>query len=208
MTETRYRIIDPFLLSPRDGYKILVSSVVPRPIAWISTRGKDGSINLAPYSFFNAVGGNPPTVIFSAGNRRGSLKDTVRNIAETGEFVIHIVNRPLAEKMNITSGDYSYGVSEFEKAGLGLASSELVSVPRVAEAPIAMEAKLLKLIDVPEAGYTLVLGRIVLFHVREGLMRSNGTVDPVKLDPIARLGADEYMEAGKIFEMARPSVAG
>src|SRR5438552_7631164 len=106
--------ITPTDLHPRDAYRLLISIVVPRPIAWVSSVGADGTLNLAPFSFFNAVGGTPPTVMVSIGRRAGQPKDTLRNVQETGEFVVHIVERALAEAMNRTSGEYEYDVDEFE----------------------------------------------------------------------------------------------
>ncbi|HYO50322.1 MAG TPA: flavin reductase family protein, partial [Chloroflexia bacterium] len=106
--------IAPTDLHPRDAYRLFISVVVPRPIAWVSSIGADGSLNLAPFSFFNGVGGTPPTIMVSVGQRAGVPKDTLRNVRETGEFVVHIVNEEFAERMNVTSGEWSYDVNEFD----------------------------------------------------------------------------------------------
>ena len=193
-------------LDPREIYRLLISVVVPRPIGWISTMGADGTLNLAPFSFFNAVGGNPPTVMFSVNRRKGVPKDTLRNAQETGEFVVNIVDETLAQAMNTTSGEWAYEVNEFEMANLTTACSMDVRPPRVAKAAIAMEAKVTQIIPVNETTYTLILGRVLRFHIRDGLLRPNGLVDASLLRPIARLGGDEYAMLGSVFEMPRPKV--
>ena len=196
--------IVPTDLDPREAYRLLISAVVPRPIGWTSTVGADGSINLAPFSFFNAVGGNPPTVLISIGQRQGNPKDTLRNARETGEFVINIVNAELAEAMNQTSGEWAYDVNEFDRAGVTPATSIDVRPPRVAEAPIALECKVTQIVPVIDTTYTLILGRVLRFHIRSDLLRSNGLVDALRLEPVARLSGDEYATIGRVFEMKRP----
>ncbi|MDW8325683.1 MAG: flavin reductase family protein [Anaerolineales bacterium] len=197
--------IFPQDLQPRDVYRLLISIVVPRPIAWVSSLGADGSLNLAPFSFFNAVAGNPPTVMFSVGQRQGVPKDTLRNVRETGEFVLNVVDEALAEKMNLTSGEYAYEVNEFERAGLTPLASMLVKPPRVAEAAVTMECRATQIVPVQDTTYTMVLGQVQVFHVREGLLRPNGAVDATLLKPVARLSGDEYATLGTVFEMKRPS---
>jgi len=198
--------IVPDELHPSDAYRLMISVVVPRPIAWVSTLGADGTLNLAPFSFFTGVGGAPPTIMFSVGQRAGRPKDTLRNIQETGEFVLNVVDEALAAQMNVTSGEWSYDVNEFERAGLTTALSVDVRPPRVAAAPIAIEARATQLVPVNETSYTLVLGRILRYHIREGLLRPNGLVDALLLKPLARLGGDEYATIGGVFSMARPAV--
>jgi flavin reductase (DIM6/NTAB) family NADH-FMN oxidoreductase RutF len=193
-------------LDPRDAYRLLISVVVPRPIGWISSRSAEGQANLAPFSFFNAVAGPPPTVMVSVSQRGGGAKDTLRNVEETREFVAHIVERRLAEQMNATSGEWPHGVDEFERAGLASAASTDVRPYRLAEAAVAMECQVTQVVPVEGTGYTMLLGRVVRFHLREGLLRPNGLADPRRLDPIARLGGDEYASLGDVFEMSRPRV--
>ncbi|MBL8059058.1 MAG: flavin reductase family protein [Anaerolineales bacterium] len=197
--------IDPAALQPRDAYRLLTSVVVPRPIGWTSTLGADGSLNLAPFSFFNAVGGNPPTVLLSIGQRQGEPKDTLRNIQATGEFVINLVDETLVEAMNLTSGEYAYAVDEFALAGLTPAPSVVVRPPRVAEAKVALECQLTQVIPVQDAHYTLVLGRVARFHIQDGLLRANGLVDAALLKPVGRLAGDEYATLGQVFELKRPA---
>lgn len=197
-------IIDPSTLGPRDCYRLLISTVAPRPVAWVSTRGVDGSFNLAPFSFFQAVSGAPPLVVISVGQRAGASKDTLRNIEDTGEFAINLVTEELAERMNLTSGDWPPTTSEFALTGLTPASCEVVAAPRVAESPVSLEAKLAQLIPLPDSTYTLVIGQIVRWHIAEGYLAPDGLVDIARVRPIARLARDEYVKFGEVFEMKRP----
>lgn len=201
-----YLEIDPASLDPRDAYRLFASVVVPRPIAWVSTVGADGTRNVAPFSFFNAVGGNPPTVMFSIGARSGQPKDTLRNARETGEFVVHIVDEALAERMNRTSGEWPYDVDEFEQAGLATEASSVIAPERIAGAAVAMEGKVTQIVPVEGTQYTMIVGRIVRYHVRADLLRESGLVDALRLRPVARLGGDEYATIGGVFEMLRPRV--
>jgi flavin reductase (DIM6/NTAB) family NADH-FMN oxidoreductase RutF len=193
-------------LPPRQAYQLMISVIVPRPIAWVSTIGADGTLNLSPYSFFNGVGGNPPTVMFSVGQRAGQPKDTLRNVQETGEFVINLVDRSLAEAMIYSSGDWPYEVNEFKLTGLETAPSIEVKPPRVAAAPVAMEAKVSQIVPVSETTYIMVLGRVVRYHLRQDILRPDGLVDARLLQPLARLGGDEHSTLGEIIVMKRPKV--
>jgi len=196
--------IVPADLEPRAAYRLLISVVVPRPIGWASTNGSDGSHNLAPFSFFNAVSNMPLTVMLSVGQRQGQPKDTLRNAQETGEFVINIVDEELATAMNQTSGEWAYEVNEFVRAGLTPAASIDVLPPRVAAAPVALECRVTQIVPVIDTTYTLILGRVLRFHIRSDLLRSNGLVDALRLEPVARLSGDEYATIGRVFEMKRP----
>lgn len=196
--------IVPTELEPRAAYRLLISVVVPRPIGWTSTLGADGTLNLAPFSFFNAVSNVPLTVMISVGQRKGHPKDTLHNAQETGEYVINIVNEELAAAMNETSGEWAYEVNEFDRAGLTPAPSIDVKPPRVAGAPIALECKVTQIVPVIDTTYTLILGRVLRFHLRSDLLRPNGMVDALRLKPVARLSGDEYATLGRVFEMQRP----
>ena len=197
--------IVPSDLHPRDAYRLMISILVPRPSAWVSTQGQDGFFNLAPYSFFNGVGGTPPTIMVAMGQRQGKPKDSLRNIQQTGEFVVNIVGAELAQQMNLSSGEYAPDVDEFALAGLETAPSIDVRPPRVAHVPAAMEVKLSQIVPVEGTTYTMVIGRILRYHLREGLLRPHGLVDPQLLNPLARLGGDEYALLGDIFELKRPA---
>ncbi len=193
-------------LDPADAYKLMVSAIVPRPIAWVSTIGADGTPNLAPFSFYNGVAGPPPVVMFSPELRDGRPKDTLRNVRETGEFVLNVVDEALAAQMCHTSGDWPYAASEYDLAGLAMAASVDVRPPRVADAPVAMEARVTQVVPVTGTEYTMILGRIVRFHLRAGLLRENGSLDVRLLRPVARLGAAEYATIGEVFRMRPPDV--
>lgn len=204
MTPHDMTSIVPTDLDPRAAYRLLISVVVPRPIGWASTIGADGSLNLAPFSFFNAVSNMPLTVMISVGQRKGQPKDTLRNARETGEYVINIVNEDLAVAMNESSGEWVYEVNEFERAGVTPAASIDVAPPRVAEAPIALECKVTQIMPVRDTTYTMILGRVLRFHIRSDLLRPNGAVDALRLRPLARLSGDEYATLDRVFEMKRP----
>jgi flavin reductase (DIM6/NTAB) family NADH-FMN oxidoreductase RutF len=199
-------IIDPSTLDPRLRYRLLLSTVAPRPIAWVSTRSEDGSHNLAPFSFFQALCGTPPLVMLSIGKRKGAPKDTLHNIQATGEFVINLVPEPLAEPMNLTSGEYGPEVNEFALAGLTPISASIVSAPRVAESPVNVECKLSQVIPLDGSDYSIVIGQVVMWHVVEGLLAPDGLIDVARIRPIARLARDEYVKFGEVFEMPRPVV--
>jgi flavin reductase (DIM6/NTAB) family NADH-FMN oxidoreductase RutF len=199
-------IIDPASLDRRQRYRLLISTVAPRPVAWVSTRSPDGAYNLAPFSFFQALSGTPPYVMISVGRRNGRPKDTLRNIEQTGEFVINMVTEALAGRMNITSGEYGPEVDEFALAGVTPAPCDLLAAPRVAESPVSMEARLTQLIQLPGTDYTPIVGEIMRWHVADGLLAPDGLLDLPRLRPIARLARDEYVKFGELFEMVRPKV--
>lgn len=204
--ENEIYTLDPAELADRDAYRLLISVVIPRPIAWVSSIGSDGSHNLAPYSFFNAVSGSPPTVMFSIGQRAGRPKDTLRNIQETGEFVVNLADRALADKMVKTAGEWAYEVDEFSVADLETTPSLKVKPPRVALAPIAMEAKATQIIPVEGSSNTMVLGQVVYFHIQTGLLLPKGTVDAKQFNPVARLGSADYATLGEILTILRPQL--
>lgn len=187
---------------PHDPFKALVA---PRPIGWISSRDRAGRINLAPYSFYNAVADTPPIVAFSS----SGFKDSVRNIEATGEFVANMVTRPIAEAMNRTSAPVGPDVDELALAGLTAAACRIVAAPRVAEAPAALECKLLQIIQLHDlAGARLeqylVLGQVVGVHLAEAYLK-DGIFDLAAAQPIMRAGyRGDYATIGSMFEMLRP----
>lgn len=180
-------------LSPRDRYKVLTAFVLPRPIAWVTTLGPTGVVNAAPFSFFNVLGEDPPLCIVSINLRPdGRMKDTLSNVKRTGEFVVHITDEPLAQAMHDTSGDFPPDISEPEHLGLKLAPSSKVAVPRLADAPWAMECKLWKLIDV-NGDRHLVFGEGINFHIRDELWdRETMRVHMDRYHPVGRMFADRY----------------
>lgn len=194
-------------LEGRAAYRLLTSALVPRPIAWVSTRSLAGAANLAPYSFFNAVASDPLTVMFAPGRRAdGSPKDSLQNARETGEFVVNLADETLAEALNHTSGAWPHGTDEFAKAGLEAAPSSLVRAPRVAAAPVALECRVSQLVPVSGSSSTLVLGQVLVIHVRRDLLEPDGLIDAARYRPIARLGRDEYSTLGRVFSLSRPKV--
>jgi flavin reductase (DIM6/NTAB) family NADH-FMN oxidoreductase RutF len=190
-----------------DVYHLLVGVVTPRPIAWVTSVDRQGRVNLAPFSFFNAFGGNPPIVVFSPTLRRNSgKKDTLLNVEATGEFVLNAAIEQLAEKINLSSKELPYGESEVELTGLTLKPSLKVKPPRIAETPVNLECKVRQIVPLgtgPIAG-NLVIGEVLVFHVDDGILDDQGRVDPRKLRTIARLGSDYYCRTSDLFEMKRP----
>jgi len=201
---------DPQDLSPEETYAFFISAMVPRPIALVSTVGAAGVLNAAPYSFANGVCGRPPMVGFSAGQRRHyetgelSLKDTPRNVADTGDFVVNIVDNALAETMNASSADFPPEVSEFDECGFTPAAAEAVQSPRIAEAPVNLECRLEQVVELGEPLSQFIIGRVVHFHIRDELIK-NGAVDPHRLQAVGRLGGNLYCRVNDIFEMIRPA---
>ena len=196
---------DPQIVAPQSIYKLLIGCVVPRPIAWVSSLSDDAIPNLAPFSFFMAVCNNPPTLAFSSGRREDKKKDTVRNIEYTQDFVVNLVDDALAEQMNFTSGEYPPAVDEFALTGLTAAPGIKVKAPRVAEAPISMECRVVQILPVGHGPHSLVLGEIVYFHIRDDLYDPNtGRIDMHRLHPVGRLAGNLYTHVHDIFEMKRP----
>ncbi len=193
--------IDPAQLDRRAAYKLMISLIVPRPIAWVSSISPGGSLNLAPFSYFNGISSHPPIVMIAVGARRGERKDTWRNIEQTREFTVNVVVPELVDAMVLSSGEFPPEVDEFKEAGVTPLDSTKIKPPRIAESPVSMECTLEKIVEV--AGSALILGRVVLYHVREELL-VEGSVDPRKLMPVARLGEDYYSHLGEVFKRSRP----
>lgn len=199
--------VDPSNTSPQDVYKLLIGSVVPRPIAFVSSISMEGVRNLAPFSFFTVASANPPVVCFCPMYRPGSgaSKDTRRNIEATQEFVVNIVSEDMAAKMNATSADFPPEIDEFAASGLTPIASDLVRPPRVAESRVHMECRLVQILDVSTAplGGSLVLGEVVRFHIADEIV-SDYRIDADGLRPIARMGGTTYARTTDRFELARP----
>jgi flavin reductase (DIM6/NTAB) family NADH-FMN oxidoreductase RutF len=198
---------DPADRSSAETYRLMVGAIVPRPIAFVSSVDADGIRNLAPFSYFTACSSNPPVVCFSPTVRTGPrpLKDTLRNIQATGEFVVNIVSEEFAEQMNACSAEFPPEVDEFEISGLTPLASELVRPPRVAESHVQMECRLRQVIAVsekPGGGY-LVLGEVLRFHIDEAVLDGD-KIDPERLRAIGRMGGPTYARTRDRFDMARP----
>jgi flavin reductase (DIM6/NTAB) family NADH-FMN oxidoreductase RutF len=196
-------IIDPSELDPQSSYKLLIGSVVPRPIAWTSTVSQEGVRNLAPFSFFTVASRQPPTLCISVGpppetdGGERATKDTLSNIEETEEFVINIVSLALSNTMHESSKNHPPEADEFEKAGLTPAPCQVVNTPRVEEAGVSMECLLDRIL--PLGSDHLVIGRMVRFHVRDELYE-DGRVNVAKLQPLGRL-AGNYTRIETIFDL-------
>lgn len=203
---------------PKDGsglpHEPFKAIVVPRPIGWISSVSRDGKANLAPYSFFNGCGDNPPLVMFSQTGRKSRpepFKDSIANIRETGVFATNLVTRKLAEAMNVSSGTYPAGSDEFETAGLTKADCEMIAAPRIAECPVSMECKVVRILDdLPVwRDYSfniMVIGEVVGIHIDEAYLTEDGRLDILRLNPVSRMGYMDYTTVTEKWEMERPQV--
>ncbi|HYL35312.1 MAG TPA: flavin reductase family protein [Bryobacteraceae bacterium] len=203
-------IADPHTQPYLNIYKLLIGSIVPRPIALVSTLSADGIRNLAPFSFFTGISSKPALICFCPGPRPadGARKDTLRNISMTREFVVNIVSEEIAAAMNLTSGEYPAEVDEFELAGLTPIPSDLVKPPRVAESHVNMECRLYLAIEFSEepGGGNLVIGEVLRFHVDDRIVE-NFKIDPDKLRAIGRMGGPTgYTRTRDRFDMIRPKV--
>ena len=203
-----FRDVDPATVPPGEFYSLLTGCVVPRPIAFVSSLSKTGIANLAPFSFFNAGGANPPSLVFMpVTGGTGRDKDTLHNVRETGEYVIHLVPWAIRERMNVASAEFPPEVDEFEVAGFTKVASTRVKPWRVLESPIALECKLFRIVEHGSGPYhaNYVIGEAVYLHLAEAVM--TGTrVDAAKLDAIARLGGPYYTRVTResIFSLPRP----
>jgi flavin reductase (DIM6/NTAB) family NADH-FMN oxidoreductase RutF len=199
-------IFHPDELANRDRYKLIIGSIVPRPIAWVSTMDLAGNLNLAPFSYFTAVCPTPMTLLFCPGvhPHTGEKKDTWRNIEQVPEFVINITNAETAEQMNLSATVLPYGQSEFAWAGVNAIPSETVRVPRVAEAPISFECRLQQIVTVSDqpGGGAAILGTVQCVHVRDELL-DDGRIDTLLLQPIGRLAGNAYTHVADPFVMER-----
>ncbi|MBH97309.1 MAG: flavin reductase [Rhodospirillaceae bacterium] len=199
---------------PKNGHGLardpIKACVVPRPIGWISTISIDGIHNLAPFSYSNLVGSEPPMFMFSANGAHldGGVKDSALNARETGEFVYNLATWETRDEMNSTSLHVNRGMDEFDLSGLTKVDSIIVTPPRVAESPISFECKTWKLIDLPAATTgahnVMVIGEVVGVHITDDALKEKGYVDVTLLRPLARLGYLDYSVVDDVFTMARP----
>jgi flavin reductase (DIM6/NTAB) family NADH-FMN oxidoreductase RutF len=195
----------------RELYKYIIGAIVPRPIAFVASRDRAGNVNLSPFSFFNGCTFNPPTLAFTVLDRGEEMKDTARNISEHPEFIVHIVSDPLAERMNVTCGDYGADVNEFVEAGLTAVPGTVVQVPRVAEALVAFECRTSHHLRLgagpPRASH--ILGEVLYWHIADALLDESAR-NPIRaevLRAVGRMGGIEYARTTERFEMERPLIA-
>lgn len=204
------KTINPKDVSIAQFHSYLLGAIAPRPIAFASTVDKEGNVNLSPFSFFNVFGTNPPVLVFSPSRRvrDNTTKHSLDNVMEVPEVVINMVNFSMVEQMSLASTEYEKGVNEFVKSGFSEESSLLVKPPRVKEAPVAFECKVLQILPIGEGGGSanLVICEVLLAHISEEVLDENGQISPHKLDAVARMGGDWYCRANgdALFEIAKP----
>lgn len=202
--------IDPKNIPTPDLHQYMIGSIAPRPIAFVSTISAEGVANVAPYSFFNAFSSNPPIVVFSSNRkvRGNTTKDTLKNVEDTGECVINIVNYNMVYQMSLASVEYPAEVSEFEKAGLTPIASDWVKPFRVGESPVQMECKVKEIIRLGTEGGAgnLIMCEVVRIHINENILNEKGRIDPYKADLVARMGRHYYCRVNgeAIFELPQP----
>lgn len=198
-------LINPNNLSPRDRYKLTIGTVLPRPIAWVSSMDGQGRHNLAPFSYFNAVCATPLVLMFAVGlPDSGEKKDTLRNIEETREFVINLPNEETAEQMNLSATALPHGESEFEWAGVTPEPSQTIRVPRVAEAPVAFECTLNQIVTINDqpGGGSAIFGEVKHIYIRDDIYVDSYVLLDV-LKPIGRLSGDSYTRTSDRFDLKR-----
>jgi flavin reductase (DIM6/NTAB) family NADH-FMN oxidoreductase RutF len=200
-------IFDPNEISIQETHKLMIGSIVPRPIAFVSTQSKDGKNNVAPFSYFNGVCSKPPTIMFAPARRGwdGQEKDTLINIRDTKEFVVNIVSEPFAEKMVLCSTDFDSDVDEFEMSGLTPIASQKVAPPRVGESKVSFECKLNQIVEIGDgtagSGF-VVIGTIVLFHIDEEVYE-DGRINLEKLQALGRIAGNGYARTTDTFDIIR-----
>ncbi len=207
--------IDPNTVPAREMYFTLVSLIVPRPIAWVSTVSKAGVPNLAPFSFFTGVTSKPPTLCICVGNKRARdaaglplPKDTARNAIDTGELVVNVVPHGLGAEMVLTSGEHPLEVDEIALAGLETMPSERVAPPRIVGTPAQLECTLHQVVDIADddgrVTNRMLVARVEMVHIDDGVLGDDGRADPRALDPLGRLGGSAYTRLGELLEISRP----
>jgi flavin reductase (DIM6/NTAB) family NADH-FMN oxidoreductase RutF len=197
---------DPKTNTERENYKLLIGTIIPRPIAFVTSLGEDGTINGAPFSYFNIVSSNPPMISLALQRKKRGMRDTARNILDKKEFVVHIVDDSNVEAINLTAASLPPNQSEIEKANLSLVSSQSVSVPGIKEAKARFECTLEHAVELGEngdVGVDLIIGKIVRFHIDEEIYES-GRINQEKLGAVSRLAGSNYAKIGQIFSIERP----
>lgn len=204
MTKTIFRLDS---VDVRDSYRLLTGLVVPRPIGWIGTKGRDGVNNLAPFSFFNVVSTSPPTVVFAGGRHPNRPKDTVALAEATGVFTVNTVSETVVEAMSLTSGTYDPGADEFLIAGLTPVPGVVVDAPMVGESPANLECRVVNVIAIGDEGTsTMVVGEVVAMHVAEDVLDGTG-IDHDALRAVGRMAGNTYIRTRDRFDIPRPGQA-
>jgi flavin reductase (DIM6/NTAB) family NADH-FMN oxidoreductase RutF len=199
--------LNPQELSKQQNYKLLSGSVIPRPIAFVTTQDGAGNINAAPFSFFNVVNSAPPMIMISTGRNNGKRKDTSLNIEETENFVVHITDSDNVEDVNITAAPIEREESEIERTQMELIDSTVVDAPSVNNAKVRMECKLDRLIQLGDEleGSDLIIGEVVMFHIDDQVYFEDSKINAETLQPIARLSGNDYARLGDKFTIERPT---
>lgn len=195
-------IVQSSTLDSRKAYHLLASCIVPRPVAWVTTLSPDGTVNAAPYSFFNAIAPDPPTIMISVNRQEGRLKNTSNNIFARREFVVHIINEELARNIKIISAPYPATEVEILDAGLSLQPSETIKPPRIPECPVQLECVLIHSMEIGSGPTDVLFGEVRVFHVDERVL-TNGRIDPARLRAIGRLSGNAYCRTTEMFEMGK-----
>lgn len=194
--------IDPTTQTERENYKLLIGSIIPRPIAFVTSQSTAGVMNGAPFSFFNIVSSNPPMIAVSVARRAGEMKDTAKNVSDTKEFVVHLVDESNVTQINETAATLSPDVDELELNGLETTSSTVVNVPGIVKAKVRMECQLAHQIEL-EGNADLLIGKVVYFHFNDEIYEA-GKINAEKLGAISRLAGNDYAKVGEVFTIVRP----
>ena len=193
--------IDSRTLSPQAAYKLITGVVVPRPIAWVTTLGPEGTVNLAPFSAFTFVSTRPPMIGINVGRKAGVRKDTANNIHEHKEFVVNIADETMIEHVHLSAIEHAPDVSEVDELGLAVAPSSAVRTPRLVDAPVSLECRLHRVVEFGDTGSEFIVGEILVWRIRDGLVQ-DGKIDTLKLRPIARIAGPRYAKLGDIIDLA------
>lgn len=199
--------IDPQGLTKKQNYKLLSGSVIPRPIAFVTTQSETGVMNAAPFSFFNVVNSAPPMIMISTTRSNGKRKDTSVNIEQTGQFVVHITDNNIVEEVNKTAAPIAIELNELERTSLNLVDSEAVDVPGIAQAKVRMECKLDRIIPLGDKleGSDLIIGEVVMFHIADDVYFKDSKINPDTLQAVSRLAGNDYAHIGETFTIIRPN---
>lgn len=198
---------DPKEISERQNYKFLIGTVIPRPIAFVTSIGEDGTVNGAPFSYFNIISSNPPMISLAVQRKNGEMKDTARNIINNKEFVVHIVDQNNVEQINDTAANLAPNESELTRAKLTPVESDKISVPGVKEAKVRFECQLEHALELGEndsIGVDLLIGKVIQYHIDETIYDEDQRIDQEKLGAVSRLAGHNYATIGDVFEIIRP----